>query len=148
PVASSIGRAQEPRSPDVWTIGEGKININFVRIAENVPAVFYEPKTTNEKSQIGILVMRSSGNYLSNPLCAEMAKRGYRLLCANSSAGPSGNDVNMDRVLLDAGLGVTYLRKYPGIRKVLLFGHSEGGSLMTAYQDIAENGLKACQGPE
>jgi hypothetical protein len=133
---------------DIWKIGEGKIKTNYVRLGPNVAGVMYEPITPNEKSQIGILAMRSSGDYMTNPLCPEMAKRGYRLLCANSSSGPDGLDVNMDRVLLDEKLGVAYLRSYPGIRKVVLYGHSEGGALITSYQAIAENGVKACQGPE
>jgi hypothetical protein len=54
----------------------------------------------------------------------------------------------MERFLLDAKLGVTYLRKYPGIQKVVLLGHSGGGTLMSAYQSIAENGVTVCQGPE
>jgi hypothetical protein len=128
---------------------KGKATMTFVRVGGGTTGVLYEPITPNEKSQIGILVMRSSGNYLTNPVCAYMSIRGYRALCANTSAGVGdGGDINMDRVLLNTKAAVTFLRKYPGVRKVLLFGHSEGGSLMTAYQDIAENGIKACQGPE
>jgi hypothetical protein len=29
-----------------------------------------------------------------------------------------------------------------------LAGHSTGGIELTSYQDVAENGPKACQGPE
>lgn len=36
----------------------------------------------------------------------------------------------------------------PGVEKVLLAGHSTGGAELTSYQDVAENGPKACQGPE
>jgi pimeloyl-ACP methyl ester carboxylesterase len=42
---------------------------------------------------------------------------------------------------------VAFLRQHPGIRKVVLFGHSGGATLMTAYQLIAEGGVGACQGP-
>ena len=38
-----------------------------------------------------------------------------------------------------------YLRKYPGVKKIVLWGHSGGATVMTAYQDIAENGVAACQ---
>jgi hypothetical protein len=40
---------------------------------------------------------------------------------------------------------VSFLRGYPGVRRVVLFGHSGGATLMTAYQMIAEGGLPACQ---
>jgi hypothetical protein len=122
----------------------------FVRLGSGVPGVLYEPVTPGAKSQIGIFVMHSGGDYLTHSACTELSKRGYRVLCANTSTSKSGtdDDGSMDRILSDAGLGVAYLRKYPGIRKVVLLGHSGGGALMAAYQNISENGLKACQGPD
>jgi pimeloyl-ACP methyl ester carboxylesterase len=122
----------------------------FVRLGNGVPGVLYEPVKPVEKSQIGIFVMHASGDYLQFSACTELSKRGYRVLCANNSTSKAGfsADRSTDRILLDAKLGVAYLRKYPGIRKVVLFGHSGGGVLMSSYQNIAENGLKACQGPE
>jgi pimeloyl-ACP methyl ester carboxylesterase len=54
----------------------------------------------------------------------------------------------LDGKLLQARSGVSYLRERPGIEKVILFGHSGGATLMTAYQLVAENGPRACQGPE
>src|SRR6185437_10310926 len=79
-----------------------------------------------------------------------MAARGYRVLCANGSDSKSGftDDESIDEMLLDAKLAVAYLRAYPGVRKVILWGHSGGGTLMSAYEDIAQNGVKACQGPD
>jgi hypothetical protein len=122
----------------------------FVHLGPGVPGVLYEPVTLGPKSEIGVFVMHAEVDYLQFSACSELSKRGYRVLCANNSASKSGtnNDLSIDRALLDAKLGVTYLRKYPGIRKVVLLGHSGGGALMSAYQNIAENGLKACQGPE
>lgn len=122
----------------------------FVRLGPGVPGVLYEPVTPVDKSQIGIFVMHSGGDYLTHSSCTELSKRGYRVLCANNTTSKAGtsDDGSMDRTLLDARLGVAYLRKYPGIKKVVLFGHSGGGALMSSYQNIAENGLKACQGPE
>jgi hypothetical protein len=122
----------------------------FVSLGRGVPGVLYEPVTPVAKSQIGIFVMHSGADYLKFSACTELSKRGYRVLCANNSTSKSGftDDTNTDKIILDAKLGVTYLRQYPGIRKVVLLGHSGGGGLMSTYQNIAENGLKACQGPE
>jgi pimeloyl-ACP methyl ester carboxylesterase len=122
----------------------------FVSLGRGVPGVLYEPVTPVEKSQIGILVMHSGGDYLRHSACTELSKRGYRVLCANNSTSKSGftADGSIDKMVSDAKLGVAYLRTYPGIRKVVLLGHSGGGALMSSYQNIAENGLKACQGPE
>lgn len=121
----------------------------FVWLGRGVPAVLYEPVTPGEKSHIGVFVMHAAGDYLRFHACTELSRRGYRVLCANNSSSKSGTiDSSTDRALLDAKLGVAYLRNHPGIRKVVLFGHSGGGVLMSSYQNIAENGLKACQGPE
>ncbi len=122
----------------------------FVRLGSGVPGVLYEPVTPGAKSEIGVFVMHSAADYLQFSACTELSKRGYRVLCANNTTNKSGTETDqfMDRNLLDAKLGVTWLRKYPGVRKVVLFGHSGGGVLMSSYQGIAEGGLKSCQGPE
>lgn len=122
----------------------------FVPLGRGVPGVLYEPVTPVANSQIGIFVMHSGADYLKFSACTELSNRGYRVLCANNSTSKSGftDDTHIDKIVLDAKLGVTYLRQYPGVRKVVLMGHSGGGGLMSTYQNIAENGLKACQGPE
>jgi hypothetical protein len=121
----------------------------FVWLGRGVPGVLYEPVTPAAKSHIGVFVMHAAGDYLRFHACTELPKRGYTVLCANTSTSKSGPiDSSTDRTLLDAKLGVTYLRGHPGIQKVVLFGHSGGGVLMSSYQNIAENGLRACQGPE
>jgi hypothetical protein len=103
----------------------------------------YEPIAKGPKSQIGVLVMPASQDIAS--ACTEMAKRGYTVLCANTGGGGASN---IESMLLDVKQAMNYFRKYPGIRKVVLFGHSGGGSMLTAYENIAENGVAACQGPE
>jgi hypothetical protein len=120
---------------------ELKIKNTFVHLGQGVPGVLYEPVTPGTKSQIGVLVMHG-GDYLSFSACTELSKRGYRVLCANPSGGSQNKNI------LDAKLAMTYLRTVAGIKKVVLFGHSGGATLMTGYQYIAEGGVKACQGPE
>jgi hypothetical protein len=123
---------------------------SFVYLGSGVPGLLYEPAKPGSKVAIGVFLMHAEVDYLQFSACAELSKRGYRVLCANNSASKSGlnNDQSIDKALLDAKLGVAFLRNYPGIRKVVLLGHSGGAALMSAYQSIAENGLKACQGPE
>jgi hypothetical protein len=126
------------------------IKTTFVHLASGVPGVLYEPVTPVAKSQTGVFVMHSGSDYLSFSAGPELSRRGYRVLCANNSTSKSGftADSNTDKMISEARLGVAYLRKHPGIKKVVLLGHSGGGGLMSSYQNIAENGLKACQGPE
>lgn len=125
----------------------------FVSLGPGVPGLLYEPLTSGPKAAIGVLAMHDNGDYLrpspSNP-CMQLATRGYSVLCENSSTSKSGffSDDDIDKLLLNVKLGVAYLRSHPEVRKVILFGHSGGGEMMAAYQNIAENGVKACQGPE
>src|SRR6185312_13779288 len=127
-----------------------QVTAAFVHLGRGVPGVLYQPVHPGEKSQIAILLMHSGADYLTFPACTAMAARGYRVLCANGSDSKSGftDDESIDEMLLDAKLAVAYLRAYPGVRKVILWGHSGGGTLMSAYEDIAQNGVKACQGPD
>jgi hypothetical protein len=131
---------------------EQQIKATFVHLGQGdgLPGMLYEPVTPSDKSQIALYLMDATSDHMAFSACTEMAKRGYRVLCADNSADKIGsvNDANMDRILLEAKLGVAYLRGYPGVQKVVFFGHSGGGVLMSTYQNIAENGVKACQGPE
>src|SRR5258706_898047 len=122
----------------------------FVRLGPGVPGVVYDPLVPGPKAEIGVFVMHSANDYLQFSACTELSKRGYRVLCANNTTNKAGTETDqfMDRNLLDAKLGVAWLRKYLAVRKVVLFGHSGGGVLMSSYQGIAEGGLKSCQGPE
>lgn len=122
----------------------------FVPLGPGVPGVLYEPVTTGAKAEIAVVIMHTGADYLTFPPCFELVKRGYRALCANCSTSKSGyvSDDDEDKMILNVKLAVAYLRSYPGIRKVVLFGHSGGGGLMANYQNIAENGVSACQGPE
>lgn len=126
---------------------ETPITTSFVAIAPGAPGVFYEPATPGPKSRIALFVMHSGADYLTFSACTELAKRGYRVLCANNSSDKSGSfdDGIIDKVLLEMKRGVAYLRHVPGVEKVVLFGHSGGATIMTAYQSIAENGVAVCQ---
>jgi hypothetical protein len=118
------------------------IKTTYVRPGQGVPGILYEPVTSGTKSTIGVFVMHPSSDYLQSPAGPELSKRGYTVLCANNTS-----DDYEDKVLA-VKAGVEFLRNYPGIRKVVLFGHSGGSGLMTTYQNIAENGVKVSQGPE
>jgi hypothetical protein len=125
----------------------------FVSLGRGVPGMLYEPVTPGPKAEIAVVAMHTVADYLTpngSIPCSELAKRGYRALCANTATSKSGfvSDDDEDKMLLNIKLAVAYLRTYPGIRKIVLFGHSGGGGLMAPYQNIAENGVSICQGPE
>ncbi len=128
-----------------------QIKTTRVQLDMRTNGVLYEPVTPGEKSHIGILLMHPDRDYTEHSACSAMSKRGYSVLCTSISisyAQPSGNDLSFDGMLLNVKSAVEFLRKKPGIKDVVLWGHSGGGALMSGYQDIAENGLGACQGPD
>jgi hypothetical protein len=120
------------------------IKNSFIRLDRKIQSVLYEPVEPNEKSQISVIVMHSEGDFLTHSAGSGLAKRGYRVLCANVS----NRDNPLDEKLPDVKVAVEYLRQYLGLRKVILLGHSGGATLISAYQNVAENGVRAFQGPE
>lgn len=103
----------------------------FLRLGRS-PAVLYENRT--ERKSVGVLVMHSDSDYLSFSAGIELAERGYTVLCANTE--PSMPLTMKMLVVKDC---VEYLRRLSHVEKVVLFGHSGGATLMTAYQNTAEN---------
>lgn len=150
-ITSAASAQEEPQrgalSPSKPINRDPAITTTFVYLGNGSPAVLYEPANPGPKAQIAVFAMHSALDYLNHSSCTQLSRRGYRVLCANNSNDKSGdfNDGNWDRVLLTAKAAVTFLRGYPGIKKIVLWGHSGGASVMTAYQNVAENGVKACQ---
>ncbi|KAH6867604.1 hypothetical protein B0T10DRAFT_419578 [Thelonectria olida] len=103
-----------------------------------------------DKAAIAIMVMHAEQDYLSFWPCTELPMRGYTVLCANNAASKSGymTDLNFEDMMLDASYAVHYLRNQSEFKKVILFGHSGGGAMLSQYQNVAENGLSACNGAE
>ncbi|GHU66886.1 hypothetical protein FACS189447_08490 [Spirochaetia bacterium] len=121
-----------------------EIRQTFIRLGRHGNSVLYEPETPSIKSKIAILIIHSDADYLAFPMGREMAGRGYCVLCANVV-----NRLNsLDRKIIDLKTAVEKLRALPDISKVILMGHSGGGTLVTAYQHLAENGVKTFQGFE
>jgi hypothetical protein len=118
----------------------------FVRLTNNANALIYEPATTDpQRNRFAVLIAHpdhvNNFNYFIAP---ELARRGYRVMTMNYY----GPEEVYDEFLAPLAAAVKYLRALPGVQKVVLAGHSTGGAELTYYQDVAENGPKACQGPE
>jgi hypothetical protein len=95
---------------------------------------------------VGVIVLHRTSNYLSHPACTELSHRGFMVLCMNSRFDNNETLVRFETIALDVKEGVAFLRAQPGITKVILFGHSGGGSTLSFYQAVAENGPSYCQG--
>ena len=118
----------------------------FVRLGRRVPGVLYEPEGLEEKNVPAVLVMHSDEDYLTCPTGAEMAKRGYRVLCANVMS-KEGMFYSLPEKMGAVKAAVAFLRSRANVGKIYIMGHSGGATLMTAYQAIAENGPRIFQGP-
>jgi hypothetical protein len=132
----SLAQAQSTKITAVTTLG--------------VPAILVEPDPLGPRSHIGIVTMHSDGNYLSGSNCIPLAQRGYRALCMNNQFTNNADNIEGFYEIAPAiGRGVSHLRGLVGANgKVGVMGHSMGGPLMTFYQNAAENGPAACQGPQ
>ncbi|MBQ9064150.1 MAG: alpha/beta hydrolase [Blautia sp.] len=124
-----------------------QIRTTFVQIAPRVPGVLYEPMQPSAKSKAAVLVMHSDEDYLSFPTGEQLAKRGYRVLCANV-AGKEGILYTQIEKMKNLKAAVLYLRSISDVEKIILMGHSGGGTLMSAYQAVAENGPSIFRDPE
>jgi hypothetical protein len=130
------------------------IRTTYVKLG-NSSALLMEPGTPGPKSHI-VIVYTFPGNSLSlsqgpvdnlgDPTGPQLASRGYRELLLNH--GLAGPKVGYESIAPAIGQAIKYARSIRGVDTVLLLGHSIGGPLVVFYENVAENGPSACQGPE
>jgi len=107
-------------------------------------AVLYEPAAGAPKHGIALMFGHPSESNFNHVSGRELARRGYRILMVNVQDGRSIPDTYAPAY----STAITYLRGLPGVDKVVIITHSGGGHEMAFYQNVAENGSKACAGPE
>lgn len=112
-----------------------------------VKGALYKPDS-GPAPHVAILLMHRTANFLSHIGAKELSKRGFLVLAMNPRSDNNEALVRWEDNALDVRSGVEFLRRQPGITKVLLFGHSGGGPAMTFYQAVAEKGTAYCQGPD
>lgn len=95
---------------------------------------------------IGVLVMHRTINFLPHIANTELARRGFLVLGMNSRFDNNETFINWEDIVLDVKSGVDFLKRQPGITKVVLLGYSGGGPTMSFYQAVAEKGPAYCQG--
>ncbi len=111
--------------------------VPFTSPGNGTKGVLWTP-ASGERSHVAILLMHRTSNLLGRG--EEWGRRGITALCMNPRFDNNEAAVRWEEIALDVGMGVDYLRKQPGITKVILQGGSGGGPTMTFYQAIAENG--------
>src|SRR4029077_5106229 len=120
--------------------------IRFSGVPNSVKGALYTPDAPRQPAQLCILVMHRASNFLVTLACTELSKRGFLVLCMNPRSDNNEALVRWETIPLDVKAGVEFLKKQPGITKIILWGFSGGGPTMTFYQNVAENGPSVCQG--
>jgi pimeloyl-ACP methyl ester carboxylesterase len=125
---------------------EAPAKVTYVRLTNNANAVIDEPAVTDAtRNRIAILITHPEHvNNFNSFIGRELSKRGYPSMMLNYY----GPEQTYEEFLAPLAAAVKQLRSLPGIQKVVLAGGSTGGAELTFYQDVAENGAKACQGAE
>lgn len=127
----------------------GQTNPRYIRfsgVPNSVKGALYTPDAPQKPAHVGILVMHRASNFLVTLACTELSKRGFLVLCMNPRSDNNEALVRWETIPLDVKAGVEFLKKQPGITKIILWGFSGGGPTMTFYQNVAENGVSVCQG--
>ena len=120
--------------------------IQFAGVPSAVKGALYAPDSPQSAPHVGIVVMHRASNFMNDLSCPELSKRGFLVLCMNPRSDNNESAVRWETIPLDVKAGVEFLKKQPGITKIVLWGFSGGGPTMTFYQNVAENGVSVCQG--
>jgi hypothetical protein len=121
--------------------------VRFSGVPSSVKGAFYLPDAPQPTPHVGVLIMHRTSNFMSALACTELSARGFAVLCMNPRSDNNEALVGFETIPLDVKAGVEFLRRQPGITKLILWGFSGGGATMTFYQSVAENGPSICQGP-
>ena len=123
--------------------GGPPLKTTFVRLTNTANAILVEPETPNPlKGRIAVLVTHPENlNTFNYFIGRALPKYGYRVMMMNYY----GPELSYYEYLAPLSAAVKALRALPGVEKVVLAGHSTGGPALTSFQDVAENGAKACQ---
>ena len=133
----------------VSTAAQAQSNPRYIRFAgvpSAVKGALFTPDAPQKAPHVGILVMHRASNFLNTLACTELSMRGFMVLCMNPRSDNNEALVRWETIPIDVKAGVDFLKKQPGITKILLWGFSGGGPTMTFYQNVAENGVSVCQG--
>ena len=95
---------------------------------------------------MAVLLIHRTANFLSHIATTELASRGFMVLAMNPRSDNNESAVDFEQNALDVKSGIEFLRKQPGITRIVLLGHSGGGPAMSFYQAVSEKGAAYCQG--
>lgn len=115
----------------------------YIRLGQ-LSAALYRPDS-GPAPHVAFLLAHRTANYLNHIGCRELSARGFLALCFNTRFVNNEASVRWEQTPLDVKAAVDFARRQPGVTRVILFGHSGGGPLMSFYQAVAEKGPAYCQ---
>ena len=113
----------------------------------SVKGVLYKPDS-GPAPHVAVLLIHRTSNFLAHLATTELASRGFMVLAMNPRSDNNEAAVSFEDNALDIKSGIEFLRRQPGITRVLLFGHSGGGPATSFYQAVAETGPCVLPGAE
>jgi hypothetical protein len=111
---------------------------------DQVIGALYQPDSPTPQQSTALFLTHENDDFIGSIPCVQLAQRGFTVLCVKSQFADQAA-ANWDSLALDVSASVTYLRGLPTVHKVVLVGWSGGGAIMSYYQNVAQNGLAACQ---
>jgi hypothetical protein len=111
-----------------------------------VKGALYRPAEDRARN-VGVLLIHRVNNFLGHAAALELSRRGYLVLAMNSRFDNNEASVVWEVIAHDVKSGIEYLKKQPGIRRIVLFGHSGGAATLSFYQAVAEKGVTYCSAP-
>lgn len=128
----------------VGAVVGASFHTTYIRLGtRSAEGLLYDP-SSGTASRTALIYLHPNGNTFDEVVGVQMASRGYRTLMVNHH-GPEEAD---DAYATSISRGVAFLRTLPGVERVVLVAHSGGGHVAAFYQNVAENGPAACNGPE
>jgi hypothetical protein len=118
----------------------------YIRLGQ-LSAALYKPDS-GPAPHVAFILAHRTANYLNHIGCRELSARGFLTLCFNTRFQNNEASVRWEEIPLDVKSAVDFARSQPGITRVILFGHSGGGPLMSFYQAVAQKGQAYCQAPD
>jgi hypothetical protein len=129
----------------VGPIQSDRFQTEYIRLGQQGEGLLYKPTPLGPKSRIALVFTHPGGNNFTAPIGRELASRGYLVMNVNYRGGEA---LGVDAQLPTLSQAIGYLRGLPGVQRVIVSGHSGGAHEMTLYENVAEHGAAACNGPE
>ncbi|MBC2664351.1 hypothetical protein H7F51_02340 [Novosphingobium flavum] len=145
-ILASPGRPGADRKLSL-PVDTGQYRSAIVRLGEGVrPGIYYEPKGAHAGVNARVAVLYSDRNFGFDPPAAELARRGYRALYVSYPPMKPGDFGKPFDGFAETSAGIAFLRRLPGVERVVVIGWGAGASSMTLYASVAAGGPAACQG--